>query len=79
MAKNIAYFNLGLPVLMEALGLPEGTDIRRVDWDHTVDALRVTVEHPDLPLTREGFAVMQITPVMTREYGELMTLWPPLQ
>lgn len=79
MAKNIAYFNLGLPALMDALGLPEGTDIRRVDWDHTVDALRVTVEHPDLPLTREGWAVMQITPVITRVNGELVTNWFPPQ
>lgn len=69
---NAARVDVAFSLLLTALRLPEGTVIREVHVPRErVGVIELVVEHPDLPLTREGDHLLRVLP---RFKTEVMSL-----
>ena len=66
--KNAAKINVSTHFIVDALGMPEGTkvffaEMGREGWP--AGNIALYVEHPDLPLVREGDLYPTITPMIS--------------
>ena len=52
--KKRAYFDISPEFVIDALGLPEGTEIYGATWEYYSNAVRLWVTHDGLPLLIEG-------------------------
>lgn len=70
--RHIAIVEVSNQFIIDALGLPHETILRRIYQDQRVwepQSYFLTIEHPDLPVVREGAIPVTITPKFSGHQG----------
>ncbi|MHC4617400.1 MAG: hypothetical protein ACYTEQ_06565 [Planctomycetota bacterium] len=81
--RHIARFDISREllarVLKEHLGMPTDTNIVHVEveshWSGQVREITLYVEHPDLPLVKEGQQICRILPIITEKETQITWSW----
>ncbi len=64
-----AYFDVSPQLIIDALKIPEGTQLYGAEWSFAVDCLRLYVMSPDLPDTLAGACPIRVVPTITESDG----------
>ncbi len=76
--RNVAIIEISYAFLENLLLLPDGTQIVKVfnsDDNLYHNSFNIVVEHPDLPVHREGESIAKITPTMENVYTPRFKDW----